>query len=96
MTVLPPLPSANVAIVPDLAVVPAGSFAMGENDEDKFANDTERPRHEVTIPRDFGLGVFPVTVGEFRTFRPGYAPRESAALPAVGISWIDATDTANG
>src|SRR5205807_525408 len=47
----------------------AGEFMMGENEGDKFANDTERPAHPVRIAVGLALGCFPVTVGEFRCFR---------------------------
>jgi formylglycine-generating enzyme required for sulfatase activity len=67
--------------------LPAGEFLMGENDGDKFANDTERPAHRVRIANGFALGCFPVTVGEFRRFRPGFAPGEADALPVVRVNW---------
>lgn len=73
-----------------LVTVPAGRFSIGENDGDKFANDTERPRHEVTIARPFSLAAFPVTVAEFREFRPGHPDRGEDAWPTVRVSWHDA------
>ena len=71
--------------------LPAGEFMMGENAGDKFTNDTERPAHHVRIPPDLALARFPVTVGEYRRFRPGHAPGEAADLPVVRVNWHDAT-----
>lgn len=76
---------------PDFAEIPGGEFLMGENDEDKFAGDTERPRHRVKI-RPFLLARFPVTVGEFRRFRPGHEPGISPEWPATMVSWTEAAD----
>ncbi|HSI15418.1 MAG TPA: formylglycine-generating enzyme family protein [Chthoniobacter sp.] len=74
---------------PQLVALPGGEFTMGESVGDKFANDTERPAHRVTIA-PFALGRFVVSVGEYRVFRPGHAPEDSAELPVVNVSWNDA------
>jgi formylglycine-generating enzyme required for sulfatase activity len=68
----------------------AGEFTMGENADDRFANDTERPAHSVRIPAGLSLGCFPVTVGEFRRFHPAHAPGEAGELPVVHVNWHDA------
>ncbi len=70
--------------------LPEGAFMMGENAGDKFTNDTERPAHRVRIPPGLVLGCFPVTVGEYRRFRPGHAPDEADDLPVVRVSWHEA------
>ena len=74
-----------------MVVLAAVEFIMGENDGDKFANDTERPAHRVNFSHNFALGSFPVTVREFRQFCPGHAPGEFEDLPVVRVSWYDAT-----
>lgn len=79
-------------IVPQLVALPAGEFIMGENADDKFANDTERPSHRVAIPGPFALGIYPLRVGEFRRFRPDHSAHEPAAWPVVSVSWQEATD----
>ncbi|MFZ0828424.1 MAG: formylglycine-generating enzyme family protein [Verrucomicrobiia bacterium] len=76
--------------LPLMIELPAGEFIMGENAGDKFANDTERPVHRVRIPSGLALGCFPVTVGEFRCFRPGHAPEDADDLPVVRVNWGDA------
>lgn len=76
--------------MPEVIEIPPGSFWMGENSGDKFANDTERPRHRVEIVRPFFLGAFPVTVGQYRDFFPGHAPEDPADWPVVNVSWSDA------
>lgn len=73
----------------DFVVIPEGRFLMGENPEDKFANDTERPRHAVEVPAFF-MAKSPVTVGEYRRFRPGHEPGTPEEWPAVLVSWEDA------
>ena len=80
----------DVAGTPLMVDLPAGEFMMGENDGDKFANDTERPAHRVQILPRLALGSFPVTVGEFRQFRPAHAPDDSDDLPVIHVSWHDA------
>ena len=74
-----------------MVVLAAVEFIMGENDGDKFANDTERPAHRVNFSHNFALGSFPVTVREFRQFRPGHAPDEAGDLPVVRVNWQEAT-----
>lgn len=78
--------------LPVMVEVPAGKFIMGENEGDKFANNTERPSHRVTISADFALGKFPVTVGEFRRFYNDHAEEDDESLPIVRVSWRDATE----
>jgi formylglycine-generating enzyme required for sulfatase activity len=74
---------------PDLVLIPGGSFLMGENEEDKFAGDTERPRHRVTLP-SFQMGRAPVTLGELRRFLPDHEADLPAQWPAAMLSWDDA------
>lgn len=69
--------------------IPPGEFFMGENQEDKFANDTERPSHRVQIP-GFRLARFPVTVGEFRAFRPHHEAGIPDDWPVTMVSWEEA------
>lgn len=76
--------------LPWMVKLPADEFIMGENDGDKFANDTERPAHGVKCFQNFAIGKFPVTVGEFRQFRRGHAVDEADDLPVVRVNWHDA------
>ena len=62
---------------------------MGENDDDKFANDTERPRHSVDVA-SFRIADSPVTIGEFRRFRPGHEDGLPPEWPTTLVSWDDA------
>lgn len=80
------------ADAPLMVPLPAGEFFMGENLNDKFANDTERPAHRVGFENDFALGKFPVTVREFQKFCPQHSPGEAGDLPVVRVSWIEAFD----
>ncbi len=73
-------------------IIPAGTFFMGENVEDKFANDTERPSHVVKIGQSFAMAEFPVTVGEYRRWQPGHAPMDNPDWPVVGVSWEGAQE----
>jgi formylglycine-generating enzyme required for sulfatase activity len=75
---------------PVMIELPAGEFIMGENEGDKFANDTERPAHRVKLSVPFALGKFPVTVGEFQKFRSNRSFEDSDALPVIRVSWDDA------
>lgn len=77
---------------PMMIDLPPGWFTMGETPADKFASAVERPAHEVSIAPGLAVAVAPVTVAEFRLFRPGYMPEESRELPAVCISWVDAAE----
>ena len=62
---------------------------MGENDEDKFAEDTERPRHRVILP-PFQMGQTPVTLAELRRFLPDHEPDLPSEWPAASMSWDEA------
>ena len=79
---------------PDLVVVTAGRFQMG----DLSGHDDERPVHEVTISRPFAVGKYEVTKGEFAHFveATGYGTgntcwvwnkEEKKAEERAGIGW---------
>jgi formylglycine-generating enzyme required for sulfatase activity len=79
----PPAHSALIAL-------PKGTFTMGDTGRDRFATDTERPAHRVTIAHAFALGGFPVTLAEYRRFVPGHAEGEDERLPVANVTWEEA------
>ena len=82
--------------------IPAGKFVMGSREDDKDAEDNERPQHTLEIPYDYRIGRFPVTNAEFKVFaeasshelnREQRATLEQTGLrdhPVVNVSWRDA------
>ena len=47
--------------LPAMVTILAGRFIMGTVGEDRFANSTERPTHEVAIKKTFAASRFPIT-----------------------------------
>jgi formylglycine-generating enzyme required for sulfatase activity/mannose-6-phosphate isomerase-like protein (cupin superfamily) len=79
--------------------VPNGEFLMGTPDgvpssawSDIFSflpGDDEKPQHKVKLTRRFGIGKYPVTVGQFKKFidYSGYkTTAETNGLGAIGLS----------
>ncbi|MDB6120133.1 MAG: hypothetical protein JWO08_3914 [Verrucomicrobiaceae bacterium] len=75
----------------DMVTIPAGHFVMGTAGEDRFANSTEGPAHEMVIERAFKVARFPVTERQWREFC-GTGP--DSLLPVEQVSWHDAADFA--
>lgn len=76
---------------PLMAVIPAGSFDMGS---DRHRRE-EQPVHRVTIAEPFALGVYEVTLAEWKACVDagacGYRPEPGdPSQPASGMSWDDA------
>lgn len=51
-----------------LSLIPAGDFMMGSPEDEKGRGSDEGPVHRVRITKPFYLGVYEVTVGQFRQF----------------------------
>jgi uncharacterized protein (TIGR02996 family) len=51
-----------------MALIPPGLFAMGSPPDEAGRREDEGPVHQVAISRAFFLGIWPVTVGQFRAF----------------------------
>lgn len=83
---------------PLTAVVPAGVFLLGDNDDPLAA-----PQHSVDLP-EFAIGVFPVTNEQYAQFvwKNGQVaakemlwdgnqpPAEHLRWPVTGVTWFDA------
>jgi len=72
--------------LPDMITIPAGRFIMGTVGEDRFANSTERPAHEVVIEKPFAVSRFPITEAQWA----GFAGGSRSLLPVLRVSWWDA------
>ena len=84
---------------PQMVVVPAGTFTMGSPASEEGRYDKEGPRHSVTIPAPFAVGVYEVTFAEWDTCVRaggcgGYAPADEGwgrgSRPVINVSWDDA------
>jgi formylglycine-generating enzyme required for sulfatase activity len=88
------------------AKIPKGTFMMGANKDDKDANESEKPRHEVEITRDFYLGVYEVTQKQYKQVmgtNPSSFCKEGGGkdkvegmdtddFPVENVSWNDAQE----
>ncbi|MHA1564990.1 MAG: SUMF1/EgtB/PvdO family nonheme iron enzyme [Alphaproteobacteria bacterium] len=91
-----PLPAggfSDCSDCPEMVSVKAGRFIMGDEGGDK----SERPAHPVTLTRDYAIGRFEVTVGQWRAcMAAGGCPTLpgidgfDAESPARNVSWDDA------
>jgi len=73
---------------PDMAIIPAASFEMGET-VDYGYGDIDGPRHTVEIAHPFALAKTEVTVGQFRTFvhQTGYVSERLCNIYTDDQSW---------
>ncbi len=80
-----------------LAFLPAGNFLMGSPASEKGHHADEGPQHEVRLSRTFGIGVLPVSWGQFRAVMNAGVRvlnhfERFDDLPAEGVSWEDAVE----
>lgn len=81
----------DAEFAPWMIALKAGEFTMGASEEDKFANDTERPVRAVSLAA-FALGRVPITIGEFRVFRADHAADENELWPVASVSWEESAE----
>jgi len=75
---------------PEMLVIPAGSFQMGAPAKEAGSGDSERPRHEVRIPRPLAVARYEVTRGQYAAFvkATGHAA-EGSCYVWVGSEWVN-------
>jgi formylglycine-generating enzyme required for sulfatase activity len=80
----------------ELVRIPAGTFRMGTDlklaTHDNWTNDVERPVHEVKLSKDFWMGKFAVTQGQWQEAmgkNPSYFQKAGPDAPVESVSWND-------
>ena len=97
--VVPPVARSLVPI-PEMVLIPAGRFCMGipsaetAREGNPASDNQARPLHEVTIPRPFWLGKYPVTWGEYAAFidETGERPVDDGAYGWIDGKWETSKD----
>jgi len=88
----------DCATCPEMVVVPAGSFRMG--DQSGGGDDDEKPVHRVRLAAPFAVGVYEVTFDEWDacasaggcTHRPGDGGWGRGRRPVINVNWDDARE----
>ena len=70
--------------------IPKGTFMMGAPAGEKNADDDEKPQRCVEITRDFYLGKYEVTRGQYLAMTGQNSGSEDDRLPIVNVSWDSA------
>ena len=80
----------------EMILIPSGSFMMGALENDTEAANNEKPRHKVTLSRDFWMGKYPVTQSLWESVM-GNNPSEfkGSNRPVENVSWFDVVDFCN-
>jgi formylglycine-generating enzyme required for sulfatase activity len=83
-----------------LVLVPKGTFMMGSPESEEGRDKNDETQHEVTISKDYYLGVYEVTQAQYEKvmgknpshFQGAKVGNENADLPVEKISWDDAVE----
>ena len=67
--------------------VPKGPFLMGSTDLDNLADDDEKPQHKLTIPYDYWISRYPVTVSQYQVFVEAGGYDNNAWWTDAGLAW---------
>ena len=87
-----------VSGLPEMVVVPGGTFLMGSVEDDPEAGYSEHPQHRVTLP-SFAVGKYEVTFDEWDAcvadggcngYRPDDEEWGRGRRPVINVSWEDA------
>ncbi|GHU47810.1 hypothetical protein AGMMS50289_23540 [Betaproteobacteria bacterium] len=74
----------------EFILIPAGSFTMGADKNDKDAEDDETPPHRVSISQAFYLGKYEVTQGEWEAVMGSNPSKfKGRSNPVERVSWND-------
>jgi formylglycine-generating enzyme required for sulfatase activity len=80
---------------PEMVVIPAGTFRMGDIQDD--GSEAEKPLHSVSINKPFAMGKYPITFEEYDRFAHAMnrdLPDDNGwgrgNRPVVNVSWEDA------
>ncbi|MEX3006854.1 formylglycine-generating enzyme family protein [Hoeflea sp. TYP-13] len=76
--------------LPEMVVIPAGTFTMGSPQREPTRDFNEDPQHEVTIARPFAMGRYTVTQSEWQAVM-GNNPSEFEGdrNPVDSVNWGD-------
>ncbi len=85
-----------VRMAKEMVLIPKGEFMMGALEGDDEADDNEKPRHKVTLTRDFLLFKYQVTQALWESVM-GSNPStfRGANRPVEEVSWFDVVDFCN-
>ena len=80
----------------EMVVIPKGEFTMGALENDEEAKDSEKPRHMVTLTRDFLMGKYAVTQSLWESVM-GSNPShfKGGNRPVEKVSWFDVVEFCN-
>jgi formylglycine-generating enzyme required for sulfatase activity len=77
----------------EMVRIPKGKFLMGSPKNEEGRDDNESPQHEVTLKKDFYLGKYEVTRGQFRRFVESESYKTEAELDGKGsVGWDEASE----
>jgi len=78
----------------ELVLIPAGTFVMGSPANEAERDESEGPRHRVKIARDFFMGKYEITQGQYQAVS-GFNQalfKGDDNLPEECVSWTDAVN----
>ena len=80
----------------EMVCIPKGEFLMGALEADEDAYDYEKPRHNVTLTRDFLMGKYPVTQALWENVMGSNPSKfKGSKRPVEQVSWFDAVAFCN-
>jgi formylglycine-generating enzyme required for sulfatase activity len=93
------LPRITNSIGMKLVLIPKGKFTMGSPQSEESRRDDET-QHEVTISKDYYLGVYEVTQAQYEKvvgknpslYQGAIVGNENTDLPVENVSWDDAVE----